>query len=341
MFIFLVLLLLLTLFLPLLSKSIEHHLEIFLFVIGILSSVLSGILTINFVLDILKNEFLYLISITVLAGGIIFKLFYKNFQQVIYKILRNVSIQIFIFLMIVILGLISSIITAIIASLILVEIISLLPLNRDNKIIVNVLSCFSIGLGSVLTPIGEPLSTIVTSKLNANFFFIFNLIGSYIIPMILALGVLGACTVKTSANLTSKFSSTLLEDETYMAIIVRVLKVFIFIISLELLGASFKPIIDTYLINLNIEYIYIINISSAILDNATLASAEISSLMTPLHIKTILLSLLISGGMMIQGNIPNIISANKLKIKSSEWICVGFPLGFFILLIFYIIMFVI
>ena len=58
-----------------------------------------------------------------------------------------------------------------------------------------------------------------------------------------------------------------------------------------------------------------------------LAAAEISIKMSELQVEAVLMGLLISGGMMIPGNIPNIISAGKLKIKSSEWIKLGVPLG--------------
>ena len=51
---------------------------------------------------------------------------------------------------------------------------------------------------------------------------------------------------------------------------------------------------------------------SAILDNATLAAAEIGPVLSEFQIKSILMGLLISGGMLIPGNIPNIISASKL-----------------------------
>jgi predicted cation transporter len=38
--------------------------------------------------------------------------------------------------------------------------------------------------------------------------------------------------------------------------------------------------------------------------------------------------------MMIPGNIPNIISVGKLKIKSSEWIALGVPLGIAMIMIY-------
>jgi predicted cation transporter len=81
--------------------------------------------------------------------------------------------------------------------------------------------------------------------------------------------------------------------------------------------------------------------SSAVLDNATLAAAEISVKMTETQVKAVLMGLLISGGMMIPGNIPNIISAGKLRIKSSEWIKLGLPLGIALMIVYYIAIFVI
>jgi len=43
-------------------------------------------------------------------------------------------------------------------------------------------------------------------------------------------------------------------------------------------------------------------------------------------------SLLISGGMLIPGNIPNIIAAHALHIKSTEWAKLGVPLGLVIMI---------
>ena len=40
-----------------------------------------------------------------------------------------------------------------------------------------------------------------------------------------------------------------------------------------------------------------------------------------------LLGLVISGGMLIPGNIPNIIAAGKLKIKEQGMVSVGVPIG--------------
>ena len=93
----------------------------------------------------------------------------------------------------------------------------------------------------------------------------------------------------------------------------------------------FKPLIDACLIKLPSQILFWVNMISAILDNATLAAAEIGPTLSEAQIKSALLGLLISGGMLIPGNIPNIIAAHALKIKSTEWARPGVPLGLVIM----------
>jgi predicted cation transporter len=86
--------------------------------------------------------------------------------------------------------------SAILAAIILVEMVNALPISRKSRIDLTVIACFSIGLGAALTPLGEPLSTIAISKLsgepyNADFYFLFNMLGKYIFPGILAYGLIG------------------------------------------------------------------------------------------------------------------------------------------------------
>ena len=188
-----------------------------------------------------------------------------------------------------------------------------------------------------MTPIGEPLSTVVVSKLNVGFWFLFQQLGVLIIPGIFLLGIIGIFFA--NKNLVEKDASRTTEDETYRTILVRTAKIFIFVIALELLGGGYKAVIDLYVVKLDSHLLYWANIISAVLDNATLASAEISAKMSLIQIKAVLMGLLISGGMMIPGNIPNIISADRLKIRSSEWAKLGIPLGLIILTAYYFILF--
>ena len=114
-------------------------------------------------------------------------------------------------------------------------------------------------------------------------------------------------------------------------------KIYLFVMALTLLGAGFEPFIERYLLDLHPYVLYWINMISAVLDNATLAAAEISPTMDEPTIRAILLGLLISGGMLIPGNIPNIIAAGKLNIQSVEWARFGFPLGLIVMAVYFVI----
>ena len=81
---------------------------------------------------------------------------------------NSVPLPVFVAVVIFVLGMASSLITAIIASLFLVEIANLMPMERSDKIKMVIIACFAIGLGAVLTPLGEPLSTIAVTKLQGD-----------------------------------------------------------------------------------------------------------------------------------------------------------------------------
>lgn len=342
MIIGLIIILLLILVLPFLSRTIGQNLEYFLLVMGILASIISRMISFELIKDIFENYLLYFVTIAVLVAGFVFRLSVKGIKKFVNYCLEKIPIKLFIFLIIVILGLISSVITAIIASLIFVEIVSDFPFERKQKIQLTVISCFSIGLGAVLTPIGEPLSTIIVSTLKVDFFYFLRSLGIIIIPCILALGLFGAFYVGRNpvierSNINNLGNEKALEEP--KSILIRAIKIFLFIIALELLGAGFKPLINMYIINLDSMLLYWINMGSAVLDNATLAAAEISPAMSMSQIQAIIMGLLISGGMLIPGNIPNIICAGKLKIESHEWVKIGVPLGLTLLLLFFVLLF--
>jgi predicted cation transporter len=58
-----------------------------------------------------------------------------------------------------------------------------------------------------------------------------------------------------------------------------------------------------------------------------LTAAEIGPELTRGQQRAILMGLLISGGMLIPGNIPNIVAANRLGISSRDWARVGLLVG--------------
>jgi predicted cation transporter len=316
------------LFTPFLVKKVEEELEIFLFMAGVIAMTITSAWSISLIKEALTEPIK--ITLAVFIAGFLFKFFQQPVARNVNKFADALGIKLFAFLVIVILGILSSVITAIVAALVLVEIIAFLKLDRKNEIILVVLACFSIGLGAALTPIGEPLSTIAIVKLKADpyyagFFFLFNHLWRYVIPGIMIFGGLGFILMPKEHQLKPSLKEDRLEN--LKDITVRTVKVYLFVMALVFLGRGFKPIVEAYISRLPYQGLYWLNMISAIVDNATLTAAEITPGMSLLQIKSALMGLLLAGGMLIPGNIPNIISAGKLKIKSSEWARFGLPLG--------------
>ena len=166
---------------------------------------------------------------------------------------------------------------------------------------------------------------------HADFFYLAKLLGFYSrsgrdCSRIAAIFLVHEAPEDTEATLGAE------EDgEKFSEVFIRAGKVYIFVMALIFLGAGFKPLIDAYLIKLPSQILFWVNMVSAILDNATLAAAEIGPTLNEAQIKSALLGLLIAGGMLIPGNIPNIIAAHSLHIKSTEWAKLGVPLGLVIM----------
>lgn len=327
----------LVLALPFLSKRVEKQLEAFLFVMGCLAVTISGLWSWHLVGEALIEPIK--ITLAVLIAGLVFKFIRPKIGKWAHAFARRFSYATLLFIIVIGLGLMSSVITAIIAALVLAEIVSVLRLPRTLEVRLVVIACFSIGLGAALTPIGEPLSTIAVSKLSgepyhAGFFFLLKLLGKWIVPLIVLLGILPLFLARKH----EVKGPTLTEDrpEGTKDMFIRAGKVYLFVLALIFLGTGFTPVVDKYLVHIPSAALYWVNIISAILDNATLTAAEISPAMPIETIKDALAGLLIAGGMLIPGNIPNIICANKLSIKSREWAVFGVPLGMVIMVGFFI-----
>ena len=353
------------LLLPFRIKRVEENLEPFLFVCGAAALTLSGFYSglsqngepvhTGWSLAIIKEALIAPVYIhnklrlpvgivqAVLIVGLIMYRWHTPIQKAIRKMADRLSPRVMAFLLIVVLGLVSSIISAILAAIILVETISAMPLVRKLKIELTVIACFSIGLGAALTPLGEPLSTIAITKLagppyHAGFEYLIKLLAVYIVPGIIAYGFVGVFFLKRSRHLDSQEQDIVYTDK-LKDVILRAAKVYLFIMALVFLGEGFKPIIIKYVSRMPSEALFWVNTISAILDNATLTAAEIGPTLTLLQIKGALMGLLIAGGMLIPGNIPNIIAAGKLKIKSKEWAQAGVPIGLVTMFVYFLILY--
>lgn len=323
MIIGLIIILILVLILPFSVRMVELNLEIFLFIMGIIAALVSGAMNKDLLLRALSDPIN--ITLAVLIAGLLFKWLKDPLETGILKVNDTLGQRLFLSIMVVVLGLISSVITAIVAAIVLTLIVSIVQLDRKSEIRLVILACYSIGLGAALTPIGEPLSTIAVSKLDADFFYLLRLIGKDVIPGVIIFGILTAFFIKPSSKKSGDVETQ--RSEKYNEILLRAVKIYLFVMGLTFLGEGFEPLIEKYLLDLSPLVLYWINMISAVLDNATLAAAEISQAMSEPTIKAILLGLLVSGGMLIPGNIPNIIAAGKLNITSKEWARFGVPVG--------------
>jgi len=349
------------LILPFRIKQVEHNLEVFLFACGVAALTVSGFAAIpgettGWSLAIVGEALLAPLKITTLFGipvgivqivllvGLIIYGLHHRLESAVVSMVGRFSLRAIVFSLIVILGLVSSIISAIIAAIILVEILNALPVVKKAKAEIAVVACFSIGLGAGLTPLGEPLTTIVISKLSgapyhAGFTFLFDNLAIYIIPAVVALGFAGVFLFNRRHTGDMKLEC-IIERESLREIFIRAAKVYLFIMALIFLGEGFKPIILAYIIHIPSAGLFWVNLVSAVLDNATLAAAEIGPALSLQQIVSALMGLLIAGGMLIPGNIPNIIAAGKLEITSREWAEAGIPIGLVLMGVFFVILFV-
>jgi predicted cation transporter len=176
------------------------------------------------------------ITLAVLGAGVMFHYLRGYIDHIMRRVLITVPLAVIVCAGIVILGLISSIISAIIAALLLVEFITVLPLHRQAEVNLTIVACFAIGLGAALTPLGEPLSTIVVSKLSgepyhASFYYLFSLLAGNVIPAVVILGLVGTFLVQKKPEDTAESLAANEEKEELRDVFIRAGKVYIFVMA--------------------------------------------------------------------------------------------------------------
>jgi len=341
---------LIVLIFPFKVKIVEQNLEVFLFIMGAAAVTVTSKWTMDLVLLAAEEPVIKGIVPAVLVAGFIFLYGQKAFKNFMNGLVKKMNLGVIIFVSTFILGLICSVITAIISSLFLCEIANTLPLDRKNKINYVIIACFAIGLGAVLTPLGEPLSTIAITKLqgaplyaggpgNAGFWYLMDQLGILIVLGVLLCSAFAMFYIKPTTGKVERMGEGA-EEGSIREVLIRTLKVYAFVAALFLLGAGMEVLIFKYFTKIPDYVLFWVNMISAILDNATLTAAEISKALTQKQINAALYGLLISGGMLIPGNIPNIISAGKLGITSSEWAKLGVPFGLVLNALYFVVVFI-
>src|SRR6266851_832804 len=293
---------------PVLVKPIEENIEIFFLIAGSFASAITGQWSRKLFHTALAEPIA--LTIAVLVFGVIARILRPTLDRSLQRMIKVIAPRWIYFGLIITLGLLSSVITAVIAALILVEAVALLKLDRQSETAAVVLACFAIGLGAALTPVGELLGTIV----------------------VVGIIIVGA----VSLFLPAKYGHSLKADahnDSWSEIFLRAGKVYIFVAGLVGLSWGLRPLVDEYISQMPQWALFWINSISAIVDNATLTAAEIGPSLSHSQQRCVLMGLLISGGMLIPGNIPNIVAAGRLGISSREWARVGLVAGFPLMLL--------
>src|SRR5512136_2827520 len=338
---------------PFLARRIEENLEAFLFACGVAALTVAGLASIEGVptgwsaaiveealatpvyIGSLFGIPVGIVQIVLLVGFLIY-LGHRPLEKGIQRLVDTVPLRALAFLLVVVLALLSSVISAILAAILLIEILCALPLPKEPKGRLAVLACFAIGLGAALTPIA--ISKLSGPPYHAGFGFLASLLGIYVVPGILAFGFFAAYTVREVKGGGEPLLCQV-ERGTLKEVVLRAAKVYLFIMALVFLGEGFKPLILQFVAGIPADVLFWVNMVSAVLDNATLTAAEIGPYLSVIQIRAALMGLLVSGGMLIPGNIPNIIAAGKLGITSREWGRVGIPLGFLAMAVYFVVLF--
>jgi predicted cation transporter len=314
---------------PLVVHFIERNIEAYILALGVVATLLADGFSWRLVEHALTEPIL--ITITVVAAGVGFGYSRESIDRAFSHLRRRIRRPILAALSVMVVAMLSSVITAIVAALVLVEIIGLLHLAGPARINTTVAACFAIGLGASLTPLGEPLSTLATTALNLPFFGLLMMLGPWVVPGIIASAIAAGVFARGDYH---DAPAGVHVSESPLAAVGQGVRVYAFIAGLVLVSNAYADLASQYVPIMQDAALYWANTVSAALDNATLVALEVHS-MSIARAREAILALLISGGMLIPGNIPNIVSAGALRIGSVAWARVGIPMGLVMLGIYF------
>lgn len=318
---------------PILVRPIERNVEFFFLVAGIIISAAMGQFSFALVRAALSEPIV--LTSAILVFGIAFRLLQVYLDRLFSEAIRMCGKRWMCFGLTIIVGLLAGFITAVVAALVFAEAISLLRLDRTEEVAATVFGCFAIGLGGGMTPLGMPASTLALAALHADFWYLARLLGPFVIAGIVLVAI---PTLFLPSGGGEPEPPLITERDSWAPVLIRAGKVYIFIVGLVGLSAGLRPVVDAYVRHLPGALLFWLNTLSAIVDNATLAAVEIGPALSLNQQRSALLSLLISGGMLIPGNIPNIVAASRLGINSRDWAGYGLGTGMLLLVLCFIVL---
>lgn len=317
---------------PLASKWVESHLEIFLLGIGALAVTISGAWSREFVYETLNAP--VNVAFIVLIVSVIFTNYSRYIFRVLFAFFKRVEPRFSFAVLIFLLGMTSSLVSVTVSALVLAEVLKVVNLERDTTVRVTVFACYAIGLGAVLTPLAEPMGLVINNALsgpphNADFFFLMRTFFWWLAPAVLALACAAGFAVRKSGTAVQMH---IREDrDSYKSMLIRTGHIYMFVAALNLISTGLRPLAQSTITHLGGKVLFLANVVSVIIDNSTLAAIEIVPNISDKDLVYMVIGLAASGSMLVQGNLPNIVAAEKLGIKSREWAKVAVPTGIWLM----------
>lgn len=318
---------------PVLIESIERNVELFFLLVGVLTACIMGQFNATIVRAALSEPLPF--TLAVLVFGATFRLLRDCFDQLLSRVIQLLDPRILCFCLAIILGFLAALITPVVSALVFAEAISLLRCDRRSEIAATVFACFAIGLGAGVTPLGMPGIAVVLRSLHAGFWYLAHLLGPFIV-----VGVVLASlpTLFLPFASSAPLDATVERDSWGLVLFSRPGKVYVFIAGLVALSDGLRPLVDLYVHRLPNGLLFWLNTISAVVNNSTLAAVEIGPALSMNQQRAALLGLLVSGGALITGNIPNIVAASRLGITSREWAEIGLGTGAVLLILCFLVL---
>lgn len=313
---------------PLKSRWVESHLELFLLGVGAIAVTISGSWSKGVITETLSSP--VNVSFIVIVVSAIFNNYSRYIFRILFAFFKKLEPRYSFALLTLFLGATSSLFSVTVAALILAEVLKVVNLERSASVKIAVFSCYAIALGAVLTPLAEPMGLVINKALagpphNADFFFLLRHFFWWVMP---AIAVLAVAAGYAARNAGTTVRMQIQEDkETYATILLRTLHIYMFVAALTLISTGLRPLAQSTITRLDGKILFLANSVSVIIDNATLAAIEIVPTISANDLIYMVIGLAAFGSMLVQGNLPNIVAAEKLGIKSREWAAIAVPTG--------------
>ena len=326
---------------PFVSRWVESHLELFLLAIGAVAVTVSGNWSGELIRKTLSSP--VYVSFIVVVVSVIFNNYSRYIFRVLFAFFRALEPRYSFALLVFLLGMVSSLVSVTVAALVLAEVLQVVNLEHNTTVKITVFACYAIALGAVLSPLAEPMGLVISNALagpphQADFFFLFRHFFGWITPAV--------CGLAVAAGVAARHAGTTMQmhiredKESYTSILRRTLHVYMFVAALTLISTGLRPLAQSTITHLGGKVLFLANAVSVIIDNATLAAIEIVPTISRTDLIYMVIGLAAFGSMLVQGNLPNIVAAEKLGIKSREWAAVAVPTGLVLISVYFVLLFI-